>query len=122
MKKFAVPAALILMLAACGMVMLGVLSLFEAARRAGSVWSYKVLMGGLCGGLGMYGVGEGVLAHSILKVHHIVWSRLPWIGDSVYLATGVATLLVGMSLLHAGKRDKDRSYSVPEVRSRWYLG
>lgn len=112
----------VLMLAACGLVFLGVLSLFEAARRSGSVWSYKTLFGGVLSGLGLYTVGEGLMAHTLLKVHHFISGRLPWIGDAVYLALGVGALLLGMSLVSVGKRDRDRSYSIPEVRSRWYLG
>lgn len=112
----------VLMLAACGLVFLGILSLFEAARRPGSVWSYKTLVGGILSGAGVYGVGEGVFAHWLLRVHHLVSGPMPWIGDGLYLFFACGALLAGVGMVQAGRRDRERSFSIPEIKSRWYLG
>lgn len=111
-----------LLVGAGGLLFLAMFSLFEAARRSGSVWSYKVLFGSLLAGFGAYMAGEGLLCHTLLKVHHVVWGQATGVWDGVYLGIGGLLLLIGLVVLEKGRAERDQSYSIPEVKRRWYLG
>jgi uncharacterized membrane protein len=80
--------------AAYAMVVVGVVLLWRA-RRAEHAWSIRPFTGALLMGWGIFNLGEGLLDHQLLGIHHVRPGphQLAW--DLGFLAWGGGMLLVG---------------------------
>ena len=74
----------------------GLWLLWRAGRRADVPWSGRLLLGLLALGWGVFNLGEGIVDHHILTIHHVRYSgadALPW--DLGFLAAGAALVAGG---------------------------
>jgi uncharacterized membrane protein len=94
------------------MTAIGLALLWRAGRRADVPWSAKTFVGALLLGWGLFNLVEGVIDHHILHIHHVIEGpgHLPW--DIGFLASGAVFILVGGSIVRAGRDD-----AVPRGRS-----
>jgi uncharacterized membrane protein len=79
---------------------IGVLMLFNVAKRQDVIWSKHVLIGAMLAGWGLFNVVEGTIDHLILGIHHVVeytYDKLPY--DLAFLASGIILLLLGWMLI-----------------------
>jgi uncharacterized membrane protein len=79
---------------------IGVLMLFNVAKRQDVIWSKHVLIGAMLAGWGLFNVVEGTIDHLILGIHHVVeytYDKLPY--DLAFLASGIILLLLGWVLI-----------------------
>jgi len=84
--------------AAWVVVLVGVLALFAAGRRADVRWASPVLVGGMLIGAGLFAVVDGVVSHLVLGWHH-VREGIDWfMWDLVALAIGAVTIMIGAGL------------------------
>ena len=90
-----------------GCVVLGLLFLWRAARRTHARWSGRLLAGTLLMGFGLFNVGEGLVNHQLLGLHHVNETVPPaqWIyWDIGFLVGGALMFLGGWRLLCSGRR------------------
>ena len=87
------------------MTALGLALLWRAGGRRDVPWSTRTFVGALALGWGLFNLVEGIIDHHILQIHHVVErpGHLPW--DLGFLASGVLLILVGWSLIRAGRTD-----------------
>ena len=88
-------------------VVLALIVLWRHARRMHFVWSTKLILGTLLIGFGLFNVGEGIVNHQLLGLHHVneTVPREQWIyWDVGFLVWGAAMLVVGWLLPMAGRR------------------
>jgi uncharacterized membrane protein len=80
------------------LTVIGLFLLWSVARRRRGSWPLSLLTGLLLVGWGLFNVGEGIINHHILALHHVRPgpNRLAW--DLGFLGWGVA-MLVGGGLL-----------------------
>ena len=93
-------------------VLIGLLLLWRAARRAHARWSSRRLIGSLLMGFGLFNLVEGVLNHHLFGIHHVneTLPRDQWIyWDLGFLAWGAAMLTGGWLMW----RNERRAHSVP---------
>jgi uncharacterized membrane protein len=79
---------------------IGVLMLFNVAKRQDVIWSKHVLIGAMLAGWGLFNVVEGTIDHLILGIHHVVeytYDKMPY--DLAFLASGIILLLLGWMLI-----------------------
>jgi uncharacterized membrane protein len=79
---------------------IGVLMLFNVAKRQDVIWSKHVLFGSMLAGWGLFNVVEGTIDHLILGIHHVVeytYDKMPY--DLAFLASGIILLLLGWMLI-----------------------
>ena len=84
---------------------LGLALLWRAGFRDDVAWSTRTFVGAMAAGWGLFNLVEGVVDHHLLGVHHVVErpGHLPW--DLAFLGSGVVLLLLGMTLVRAGRGD-----------------
>jgi uncharacterized membrane protein len=88
---------------------LGLFLLFRAGKRSDVPWSGRILVGSLVFGWGLFNLVEGIIDHHILQVHHVyelaggvsVW-------DWLFLASGVVFVVVGWTMIRAGRNERGR--------------
>ena len=89
-------------------VVAGLVLLWQHSSRRHLAWSGKMIVGTLLLGFGAFNTVEGLIDHQILGIHHVN-ETVPhdqWIyWDLGFLIWGIAMLIGGWFLLHAGKRD-----------------
>jgi uncharacterized membrane protein len=86
----------------------GLVSLWRAAHRTQLWWSGKLMLGTLLIGFGLFNVGEGLVAHHLLGLHHVNETVPPdqWIyWDVGFLLWGLAMLLGGLVIFRDGRRE-----------------
>jgi uncharacterized membrane protein len=89
------------------MTAVGLAMLWGSTGRADVPRSGRTLLGAMLLGWGLFNVVEGIIDHQLLGLHHVreyVADKLPW--DLGFLAFGVLLLLVGGSLIRAGRADR----------------
>jgi uncharacterized membrane protein len=84
----------------------GVLLLWRAGRREDVPWSGRLLTGALLAGWGLFNVVEGLIDHQWLGLHHVRPGAHQAAWDFGFLAFGLLLLLVGWSLVRAGRTDR----------------
>ena len=88
-------------------VVLGLAVLWRSAHRAHLWWSWKLLLGTLLIGFGLFNLVEGVVDHHLLGIHHVneTVPREQWIfWDLGFLAWGAVMVLGGRALYRSGQR------------------
>ena len=93
----------------------GMTILWRRASQPHDPWSWKMLVGAMLTGFGIFNVVEGIIDHQILGIHHVNEMVPPeqWIyWDLGFLVWGVLMLVGGWLLLQAGKRETTHQ-SVP---------
>src|SRR5690242_3229021 len=81
------------------------LSLVHRAVRQGYAWSGRRLLGGMAIGWGGFNLGEGIIDHHILGLHHVKEaSANPLLWDLGFLALGILLVIMGGSLARQGRR------------------
>ena len=86
---------------------IGLFLVWRAAGRAAAPWSFRVLLGTLALGWGLFNLVEGVIDHHILGLHHVneTVSRDDWIyWDLGFLVFAALLILIGIALVRAGLR------------------
>lgn len=91
----------------------GLSVLWNAGKAKDCPWSGQILWGSLFLGWGIFNVVEGVIDHHILRIHHVVERLGVSIYDYIFLASGVIFLIIGMSLIRAGKKDTFLTNTAP---------
>ncbi len=88
------------------MTVVGLGWLWRSARRADVQWSGKAFTGALLAGWGVFNLVEGVVNHHLLKIHHVnEYVIEPLYLDVTFLVSGVLLVLIGASLIYAGRTD-----------------
>ena len=59
---------------------------------------WRLLIGGLLVGWGVFNVVEGIVNHHVLAIHHVYDNDLRLLWDLTFLAVGAALLVVGLRL------------------------
>ena len=85
-------------------VMLGIVMLFSAGKRAEVRWSGRALGGGLIAGWGVFNVVEGVIDHHLLELHHVIERLGPSIWDWVFLGGSVVLIAIGAGIAREPRR------------------
>ncbi|MCK9285092.1 MAG: DUF2243 domain-containing protein [Rhodocyclaceae bacterium] len=83
----------------------GAVMLFRAGQHRVRAWSGRVLLGALLAGWGLFNFVEGIVDHQILGIHHVLPGhpqQLLW--DMLFLASGIALMVVGWRLMRQGSR------------------
>lgn len=73
-------------------------------------WSWKMLVGAMLMGFGIFNLVEGIIDHQVLGIHHVNEMVPPdqWIyWDIGFLVWGALMLAGGRLLLQAGRRETD---------------
>lgn len=87
------------------MAALGVWRLWVAGQRLDVPWSSRTFLGSLILGWGLFNFIEGVIDHLILGIHHVHPGEAQLAWDIGFLAFGLAQLVAGGLLIHAGRED-----------------
>jgi len=84
---------------------IGLALLWRAGGRPEVPWSTRTFLGSLSLGWGLFNVVEGVIDHLILGIHHVRpgANQLAW--DLGFLAFGALLIVVGLTLVRAGRED-----------------
>jgi uncharacterized membrane protein len=81
-----------------GVTVVGLVMLFRIGRRLDVLWSGRVLLGAILAGWGLFVLAEGLIAHFILQLHHVVEAEGLSVWDVAWLGFGVALVLCGAGL------------------------
>jgi uncharacterized membrane protein len=87
-------------------VVLGLVVFWRAAHRRHLWWSWKLLLGTVLIGFGIFNVVEGLIDHHLLGLHHVneTVPRSRWIyWDAGFLVWGAAMIAGGWALYRAGR-------------------
>jgi uncharacterized membrane protein len=90
-------------------VLAGLFILWRTAQRRHLYWSSNLLIGSILIGFGAFNVVEGTIDHHVLGLNHVNETASPdqWIyWDLAFLAWGAAMLVVGWTMLRAGRREE----------------
>jgi uncharacterized membrane protein len=84
---------------------IGLALLWRAGGRPEVPWSTRTFVGSLSLGWGLFNVVEGIIDHQILGLHHVHpgANQLAW--DLGFLLFGALLIVVGLTLVRAGRRD-----------------
>ena len=83
-------------------VLVGLLLLWRAWQRTDMRrMPVRFLLGGLLAGWGWFNVVEGLIDHQILAIHHVYDGDLRLLWDLLFLAAGIALILVGGWLMRS---------------------
>lgn len=79
--------------------------LWRAGGRPEVPWSTRTFVGSLSLGWGLFNVVEGVIDHQLLGIHHVHpgANQLAW--DMGFLLFGALLIVVGLTLVRAGRED-----------------
>jgi len=83
---------------------IGVIMLWNAARRGEVSFDNRLLFGGFLLGWGLFNVVEGLIDHHILNIHHVYEALGPSAWDWGFLAWGAVMILTGWLLIRSGSR------------------
>jgi uncharacterized membrane protein len=90
-------------------VIIGLVLLWQRARRTHLWWSGKLLTGSMLLGFGFFNVVEGIVDHHLLGLHHVneTAPREHWVyWDVAFLAWGAAMIAAGYWLLRRGQHPR----------------
>jgi uncharacterized membrane protein len=85
------------------MTSFGLAMLWGAGARADVPWSGQSFIGAMLGGWGLFNFTEGLIDHHILGIHHVVERLHLSIYDYLFLASGVALMIVGSLLVRTAR-------------------
>lgn len=98
----------------------GLAFLWSAGARRDVPWSGKTFLGSLILGWGLFNLIEGIIDHEILGIHHVYEytdNKLPW--DLTFLIIGgLVFLLVGWTLIRAGRNDNTLQRSIQPLENQ----
>lgn len=77
----------------------GIVLLWRAVERPGTFLSGRALFGSTLLGFGLFNAVEGLVNHHILNLHHVYERAGQSIWDYVFLASGIALMLAGWSMI-----------------------
>ena len=83
-------------------VAVGLVLLWRAVTRPGTLLSGRALVGAILLGAGLFNLVEGTIDHEILQLHHVFQNGNHLLWDMVFLLSGVVLMLVGWSLMREG--------------------
>lgn len=92
-------------------VVIGLFLLWRTARRTHIRWSSRLLIGTFLIGFGLFNLGEGIINHQILGIHHVneTVPREQWIyWDVAFLLWGALMLSGGWLLFRSARRRQGR--------------
>lgn len=75
--------------------LIGIVMLFNAAKRPDVLWSGRALYGSMLLGWGVFNVVEGVIDHHVLHLHHLIERLGLSVWDWAFLAFGGALIVLG---------------------------
>jgi uncharacterized membrane protein len=78
--------------------LLGVVMLFNAAKRPDVLFSNRVFYGSMLMGWGIFNVVEGVIDHHILEIHYVVQRLGQSMWDWLFLGVSAALILLGRAV------------------------
>ena len=78
--------------------LIGVVLLFNAARRTDVRFPPRVFYGSMLGGWGLFNVVEGVIDHHLLELHHVVEALGQSRWDWIFLGVSAALILLGWTI------------------------
>ncbi|MGB3650201.1 MAG: DUF2243 domain-containing protein [Rivularia sp. (in: cyanobacteria)] len=81
------------------MTLLGIVLLWQAAKRSDVTWSSITFFGSILIGIGLFDFIEGIIDHQILAVHHVKPGPNEFAWDMGFLALGVLLALIGWLML-----------------------
>ncbi len=81
------------------MTLLGIVLLWQAAKRSDVTWSSKTFFGSILIGIGLFDFIEGIIDHQILAVHHVKPGPNEFAWDMGFLALGLLLALIGWLML-----------------------
>jgi uncharacterized membrane protein len=90
-------------------VVLGLGSLWRAAKQKDRAWSGRVFWGCLLAGWGIFNCIEGIIDHYLLQVHHVVERLGLSIYDHIFIGSGFLLVLLGRFLYVSGNRNRGSS-------------
>jgi uncharacterized membrane protein len=85
----------------------GIIMLFNAAKREDVRYSVRAFGGAMTMGWGIFNVVEGLLDHQILGLHHVVERLGLSIWDWLFLAASVVLIVVGWLMTKADRETDD---------------
>jgi uncharacterized membrane protein len=91
------------------MTLIGLGLLWNALGRTDVPHSGKSLVGSLLLGFGIFNLVEGLIDHQILGIHHVIENGNHMLWDMAFLASGVVLILLGWTLIQAGRTDTARA-------------
>ena len=74
---------------------IGIVMLFNVAKRADVFFSNRAFYGSMLMGWGIFNVVEGVIDHHVLEVHHVVQRLGQSVWDWLFLGASAVLVLVG---------------------------
>jgi uncharacterized membrane protein len=77
------------------MTLVGIVLLWQAARRDDVAWCSKTFFGSIAIGVGLFDLIEGIIDHQILAVHHVKPGPNEFAWDMGFLALGAFLILLG---------------------------
>ena len=83
----------------------GISVLWHAGKLKDCPWSGRIFWGSLFLGWGIFNEVEGMIDHHILGIHHVVERLGISIYDYLFLAAGVAFIMIGLLLIRSGKKE-----------------
>ena len=98
------------------MTAIGIAMLWHAGKQRDVPWSGRTFFGAMVGGWGIFNVVEGVIDHHILNLHHVVERLGVSVYDYAFLGAGVLFLVLGWSMMNAGRQDELSGYPAPAHR------
>lgn len=88
--------------------LVGTLLLFRAGRYPGPSWDGRVLLGSILAGAGLFDLVEGIIDHQLLGIHHVLPAHPHQLCfDMMFLALGVALLMIGTWLALLGRTNRN---------------
>lgn len=95
---------------------IGLAALWRAGRMRDVPWSGWTFFGSLVAGWGLFNIVEGVIAHYILGIHHVIEAVGLSIYDHAFVTSGVLFSLAGWGLIRAGAADEIVRHPAPAYR------
>ena len=93
----------------------GIALLWHAGKVTDCPWCGRILWGGLLLGWGIFNLVEGIIDHHILGIHHVVERLGTSVYDYLFLASGVAFIIVGLLLTRRAKTGSMQTHAAPIV-------
>jgi uncharacterized membrane protein len=87
--------------------LIGIILLFNAAKRSDIIFSDRVFYGAMLAGWGIFNVVEGIIDHHILEVHHVVERLGQSMWDWLFLGGSAVLIAIGWAIAK-GNPDKRR--------------
>lgn len=86
---------------------IGVIRLFNAAKRDDVVWSGKLLFGAWLAGWGLFNLVEGIVNHYVLELHHVMeYAINKPTYDLAFLVFSVLLMLIGWVFIRGGSHHR----------------